>query len=239
MKVLVSPICVEEARLVVAGGADIVDIKNVAEGSLGAQGPWVLKQVTSEFAGQGVVCSAAIGDLPNKPGTIALAAYGAAMCGATYIKAGIHGASTYEEARGMMAWFVRAVRMANPDALAVVAGYADHARFGGVPHLDIVRAAKDAGADVVMLDTAVKDGKTLFDALAMADIKEFVAEAKAAGMTTALAGSINVDHLAGLKESQVDIVGVRGAVCDRNDRTKGVTKEGVELFMAQARAILN
>ena len=36
MKVLISPTSLEEAEAVLAGGADIIDIKNPAEGSLGA-----------------------------------------------------------------------------------------------------------------------------------------------------------------------------------------------------------
>lgn len=93
MKVLISPVSLEEARVVVAGGADIIDIKNVKEGSLGAQAPWVIQEVVQEFKGQGMLCSATLGDLPYKPGTAALAAYGASLAGADYVKAGLHGAT--------------------------------------------------------------------------------------------------------------------------------------------------
>ena len=44
MKVLVSVISLEEARTVVELGADIIDIKNPAEGSLGAQPPQVIRE---------------------------------------------------------------------------------------------------------------------------------------------------------------------------------------------------
>ena len=37
MKVLISPLSLEEAHIVAEGGCDILDIKNVKEGSLGAQ----------------------------------------------------------------------------------------------------------------------------------------------------------------------------------------------------------
>ena len=45
MKLLVSVIDAAEARLAVAGGVDIVDVKNPAEGSLGAPAPGVIAQV--------------------------------------------------------------------------------------------------------------------------------------------------------------------------------------------------
>ena len=39
MRLLVSVVDAAEARLAVAGGVDIVDVKNPAEGSLGAPAP--------------------------------------------------------------------------------------------------------------------------------------------------------------------------------------------------------
>jgi uncharacterized protein (UPF0264 family) len=46
MKVLVSPVSLEEARAVAAaGGTDIVDLKNPQEGSLGPSFPWIIGAV--------------------------------------------------------------------------------------------------------------------------------------------------------------------------------------------------
>jgi uncharacterized protein (UPF0264 family) len=45
MKLLVSPVNVEEARICKLGGADIIDVKNPKEGSLGANFPWKIKAV--------------------------------------------------------------------------------------------------------------------------------------------------------------------------------------------------
>jgi uncharacterized protein (UPF0264 family) len=223
--------------MVVEGGADIIDIKNVKEGSLGAQAPWVIQEVVKEFKGTGMMCSATLGDLPYKPGTAALAAYGAAMSGVDYVKAGLHGARNYHEAVTMMEHVVRAIRMVSREILAVASGYADFRRFGGVSYTDIVRAAKDAHADVVMVDTAIKDGKNLFDAMTFDEIQEFTQLGHDAGLIVALAGSVKKEHLADLAETKCDIVGIRGAVCDGADRTLGITRKKVEEFMAYAREI--
>jgi len=214
MKILISPVSLEEARIVVEGGADILDIKNVKEGSLGAQVPWVIKKIIREFKGTGIMCSATLGDLPYKPGTAALASLGAASCGVDYIKAGLFGATNYEEAFTLMESVVHAIRMVSNDIFAVAAGYADYSRIGSASYRDVIKAAKDAKADVVMLDTAIKDGRTLFDALSHDEIKDFVSLAKESGLTVALAGSIKMQHLAALSEIKPDIVGIRGAVCD-------------------------
>lgn len=236
MKVLISPITIEEAKQVVEGGCDIVDIKNVGEGSLGAQAPWVIKEIVDTFKGKGVVTSAALGDLPNKPGTIALAAFGAAHTGADYLKAGLYGAKNYDDALNMMDKIVRSINMVDENIIKVACGYADYHRFGGVSPLDAVKAAKESGADAVMLDTAIKDGKNLFDAMSVVELKEFIDAAKDVNLLTALAGSVGVDHMNDVFDIDPHIIGVRGAVCDTGNRNLGVKKERVAEFVARVRA---
>ena len=90
MRLLVSPMNIDEARAALAGGADILDVKNPKEGSLGANFPWAIREVADLAAGK-VPVSATIGDLDYKPGTASLAALGAAVSGADYIKAGLLG----------------------------------------------------------------------------------------------------------------------------------------------------
>ena len=235
MKLLISPICIEEARAAVSAGCDIVDIKNVAEGSLGAQPPWVTQEILSELAGTGATFSVALGDLPNKPGTAGLAAYAAARLGLDYIKAGLYGATNYDEALAVMTAVVRSIRMVSEDIKAVAAGYADYKRFGGVPCDELVAASAEAGADVVMVDTAIKDGQNLFDALTVDEIKDFVERGHAAGMDVALAGSIALDHVDLLREIQPDIIGVRGAVCEGSNRKKGINGELIRRLIERVR----
>ena len=97
MKLLVSVVDAAEARLAAAGGVDVVDVKNPAEGSLGAPAPGVIAAVRDVLPA-GLPLSAALGDLPSLPGTAALAALGAARSGAAYVKLGLWGPSTAEEA---------------------------------------------------------------------------------------------------------------------------------------------
>lgn len=237
MKVLISPISLEEARVVIEGGCDILDLKNVKEGSLGAQPPWMLKSIVDTLGGKGVMLSATLGDLPFKPGTAGLAAFGCASCGVDYVKAGLHGATNLDQAREMMTSVVKSVRMVGDSIITVASGYADWKRFGGVNHLDLVRAAHDSGADVAMLDTFIKDGQTLFDSLTESDLKEFTDLSHSFGMLVALAGSVKREHLAPLARVGCDIVGVRGAVCQKGDRTTGITRDAVIEFMKNARQI--
>src|SRR5213082_3340205 len=72
MRLLVSVVSVEEARRALAGGADIIDVKDPNEGALGAPSPRTLSEVVREVGGRAPV-SVALGDLPNLPHTAALA----------------------------------------------------------------------------------------------------------------------------------------------------------------------
>jgi hypothetical protein len=232
MKVLISPVSLEEAAAVVEARADIIDIKNVNEGSLGAQFPWKTLEIVKLIHGNGITASATLGDLSYKPGTAALAAYGAALCGVNYIKAGLHGLNTYAQALDMMVAVRRAVRMVSDDTQVVAAGYADYRRFNGLNTWDLVRAAKDAHCDVVMVDTAIKDGKTLFDVLTLDEIEDFVGMAKEANLLVALAGSLKADHAQALLKIQPDIIGVRGAVCEGPDRHSQISVERTKSFIS-------
>ena len=139
MKLLVSVVDAAEARLAVAGGVDVVDVKNPAEGSLGAPAPAVIAAVRAAVPPE-LPLSAALGDLPALPGTAALAALGAARSGAAYVKVGLWGSSNVEEAVAVL----RAAREAvDGDAAVVAVAYADAAR---VPSRPLAPAALVAAA---------------------------------------------------------------------------------------------
>lgn len=220
MIILVSPKDVNEAVEAIEGGADIIDVKNPPEGSLGANFPWVIKQI-KEVTPKDRLVSATVGDVPYKPGTASLAALGACVSGADYIKVGLYGTKSYSQSLDLMEKVTKAVKDFDEKKIVVAAGYADAYRVGAVDPLVIPKIARDAGCDVAMLDTAVKDGKTLFDHLDEKLLEEFINETHAYGMKCALAGSIKKEEIPILKDIGCDIVGVRGAACTKGDRNEG------------------
>lgn len=223
MRLLVSPMNVEEARAALAGGADIIDVKNPKEGSLGANFPWAIRAVADVARGIAPV-SATIGDLPFKPGTASLAALGAAVSGAEYVKAGLLGAKDQAQAVEMLEGIVRAVKDYDPKKKVVASGYSDFLRAGCLSPLLLPQAAASAGADLVMVDTAVKDGRPTFDFMSEAELEQFISLGHSEGLEVALAGSIGFAHLDLLKRLQPEIIGVRGIVCG-GDRSSSVQAE--------------
>ncbi len=226
MRLLVSPMNLDEARAALSGGADIIDVKNPKEGSLGANFPWAIKAVAELAAGK-VPVSATIGDLEFKPGTASLAALGAAMVGADYVKAGLLGAKTQDQAREMMEGIVRAVKDFDPRKKVVSAAYSDYARAGSLSPMLLPAVARDAGADLVMVDTAKKDGRSTFEFMSEEDLRSFISLGHKMGLEVAVAGTIGFDHLEMLKRLNPDIIGVRGVVCG-GDRRSSIRPELVE-----------
>jgi uncharacterized protein (UPF0264 family) len=223
MKLLVSVIDAAEARLAVAGGVDIVDVKNPAEGSLGAPAPRVIAEVGDVLPPE-LPLSAAIGDLPCLPGTAALAALGAVRSGAAYVKLGLWGASTTEDAVAVL----RAAREAvDGDAQVIAVAYADAARVPSrpLPPAELVTAARQAGVSGCLLDTAIKDGRGLLSWISSGGLAELVAEAHAAGLEMALAGELRADDLPTVRATGADIAGLRSAAC-RDGRRTGALDPG-------------
>jgi len=216
-----------EALEAIAGGADIVDVKNPKEGALGAVFPWIIRRII-EITPEPLEVSCTLGDLPNLPGSVTLAALGVASTGVDYVKCGLIGVKTYEEAVYLLRNVSRAVKESNPSAKVVAVGFADADRIGTVSPFLIPKISKAGEAQIAMLDTALKDGKSLLAFLTTTQLKKFVDESHAYGLGTALAGSLKERDLSMINATGTDIVGVRSAACTCQDRVNGhITRKRV------------
>jgi hypothetical protein len=210
--------------------ADIIDVKKPSEGSLGANFPWVIREIKA-FAKKPV--SAAIGDFPYKPGQASLAAYGAACAGADYIKIGL-AFSGKEKARDVIEAVTKAVKDEFPKKFVVIAGYSDYERMGSISPFDIAPITAACGADFAMIDTGIKDGRSTFSFMDEATLSRFTAENKKLGIGTALAGSIRFEDIDALKRIDPEIIGVRGMVCG-GDRNATIREDLVKTALAKIR----
>lgn len=230
MQLMISVINASEAQQAIAAGADILDVKNPAEGSLGAPAPEIIRQIRL-ITPSTVKLSVAIGDMPNLPGTAALAALGAASCGADYIKVGLWGPESEAEAIALLRQVHQAVS-AFPAVAVIAAGYADAHRVGRLAPRLLPRIARTAGVSGCLLDTALKDGHGLFDFLAPEVLRALAEEAHAAGLLFALAGALQEKDLPLVREIGADVVGVRTAACRDNQRAGPLDPERVRRLRA-------
>ncbi|MGD9159069.1 MAG: (5-formylfuran-3-yl)methyl phosphate synthase [Desulfobacteraceae bacterium] len=223
MQLLISVINEHEAKIAVDGGADIIDVKNPHEGSLGANSPEVIKCIRNVVP-QGIPVSAAIGDAPDLPGLMSLAALGAAACDVQYIKVGLYGVNSKERAVNLLMEIKKSVKGYNRNIRIIAVAYGDAHKINAISPLECPKAAVEAGIDGCMLDTIVKGEGDLFSSVSVGNINMFLKECKNHNLISALAGSLVIEHIPILKELGPDIIGFRGAVCS-GDRVNGAIND--------------
>ena len=217
MRLMISVVSAAEAIEAMEGGAEILDVKNPSEGSLGAQSPGVIREIRKLASGN-IQISAAIGDMPNLPGTASLAALGAATCGADFIKVGLHGPRTEQDAIRVLSKVRQAVQEFRTSVIA--AAYADFQRAGTINPINLPAIAASAGVQGCLLDTAVKDGQSLLTFMSPAELRIFADQAHAKGLIVGMAGALRAEDLDILRGLGADIAGLRSAVCRSNNRNE-------------------
>jgi len=219
MRLLVSVVNEEEVTAAVEGGADIIDVKNPREGTLGGNFPHVIRRVRKHTP-PALEVSATIGDVPNLPGTVSLAALGASICGVQYIKVGLFGIQNPQDAVFLLQQVCRAVREHDRAIQIIAAAYADADKIKALHPYHLPAVAIEAGVNGCLLDTALKGDGTLLTKLRDVQLQEFVSHCLKANLLCALAGSLSLKDIPHVCKFGADIIGVRTAVC-RGDRVNG------------------
>jgi (5-formylfuran-3-yl)methyl phosphate synthase len=222
VRLLASVMSEPEARLAAAHGADIIDCKNPAEGALGALPGSVVASIR-ESVPRRIPVSATIGDLPAHPEEVVRAAAAMAATGCDIVKIGIFPGGDSEAT-------IRALGREIAPRTALVAVLMADAQLD----LALVAQLGDAGFAGVMLDTAVKDGRTLLDHRTPSELRRFIGDAHAAGLFAGLAGSLRVGQIPELLALAPDVLGFRGALCTARDRQQALDAMA---FSAVRRAI--
>jgi len=195
----------EEAQTVLAAGADIVDLKDPAKGTLGAVDIPLIKASVAAISGRAPV-SATVGDLPMDEDRVHDAVCATAACGVDDVKLGILPGGNPQGC------FAR-LHARPPRAGLILVFFAD-----AMPGFDPVAAALNAGARGLMLDTAGKGTGALLEHMAVGDVARFVEAGRRAGLMVGVAGSLRPKHVAPLLALSPDVVGFRGALCHGSRR---------------------
>ena len=229
MILMVSIQNLQEALEALKGGADIVDVKNLQEALVGSAHPQVVKAVRDAVP-MANHASVTLGVVPNQVGTVAMAVYTAGVLNATSVKVGFMNTEydaaveTLQAAREALEGF---------DTKLIGSLFADNPLYGGLEAHHMVRLAKDGQCNGFLIDTLTKDGRNLFDFVPEEELREMVFEGKQLGLSTALSGHLRMQDLDELARINPDIVGVRGAVCQKGDRGASVHWEAVAEFKRQ------
>lgn len=211
MPLLVSVRSEEEVAAALAGGADIIDAKEPARGSLGAVEPAVLRAIAARTPAS-VPLSVALGDCTSAEEVRAAvdATRMPARRAAVYLKLGFAGVQTVERITALVAAAVAAAGERGRRIVAVA--YADHGPAATPAPEHVLRAAIAAGAGGLLVDTWRKDGSGLLGHLALERLAALAGSTRGAGLFLAAAGSLDRADIP-VVAAVADVVGVRGAAC--------------------------
>jgi dihydroneopterin aldolase len=218
-KMLASVTGKAEAEIVIANGADIVDLKDPRTGALGALPIATIRQ-TIETIARRRPTSAVCGDLPMQPETIHDKVLEIASTGVDYVKVGFFPADN----TAACAWAL--ADLAKKSKLIAVL-FADRK-----PDLDLLPLFAEHGFHGIMIDTADKSNGRLLDHMPPERVPGFVAGAKRLGLTVGLAGSLEAPDVPRLLSSKPDFLGFRRALCSRAKRVKAIDPQAVAVIRA-------
>ena len=231
MLLMVSVQNLNEAIEALHGGADIVDVKNLQEALVGSAHPLTVKAVRDSIP-MDRHASVTLGVVPNQAGTVAMAVYTAGILDATSVKVGFM-RTEYNQAVEVLLECKEALN--GFDTKLIGSLFADNPLYDGLDASHMVRLAEDSNCDGWLIDTLTKDGRNLFDFIPEPELRDMVLSGKKSGMSTALSGHLKMSDLDELARINPDIVGVRGAVCQKGDRDSAVHRDAVAEFTRQLR----
>jgi uncharacterized protein (UPF0264 family) len=197
---LVSVRSAAEAGDALAGGADLIDVKEPLRGPLGRADFSAIQEVLTVVAGRAPV-SVALGELVDWT-------EGVVPEGVAFVKWGM--SNVINPTAETLSPYRKKVGNAEP----VLAAYADHARAQSPPPAEVAEIARQLRFRAFLIDTAVKDGSTLLDWLRPSEIRRLRMDLAKTRVQVALAGSLGVNEIRALAPMAPDWIAVRGVVCD-------------------------
>lgn len=218
---LVSVRSADEALAALAGGADVIDVKEPAAGSLGAASPSVCGAIAA-VVGQQKPWTMACGELAAGADRLAehLAATWRALAtgGAEErpfpwaIKVGLAGCGHGQAWRRELA----AIRQQLPPGVGqVLVIYADAKDSDAPTASAVIELAAELRAEGVLVDTFDKGAAGLLGHCSVPQLQAWQQAAVAAGSRFAVAGKLRVEEFSTVHAINADIIAVRSAVCSQ------------------------
>jgi uncharacterized protein (UPF0264 family) len=203
---LISVRSADEVKAALDGGADLIDVKEPARGSLGIAEAEVVGAVIKAVKGK-VPVSAALGEFSSN---LLTEAHWHMELKLDYVKWGLAG---YTASVGWGEDLLETRRQLPAGMEAVCVAYADWERAKSVPPAELVKFAKRFRWRAFLLDTCVKDSKTLLNFMKPPEVTELVEGLRRGGVKVAIGGSLAPEQLKQLKDVNPNWYAVRGSAC--------------------------
>lgn len=221
-RLLISVASAAEVEPAVAGGADIVDVKDPSTGALGRPSPQCLAEVVACVGGRAPV-TAAWGELAEA--TPLDVEQRQSLRGVSLVKLGT---AHLGEQEGTWRERWESVRDSVPPGIAIaIVHYADWHRSGALDIEATLALAEEAKAVALVIDTYGKAGGGLLDFYPPPQLATIVHQIRSRQLAIVLAGSLHASHLLRVLDCTPAVVGVRGAACQQGHRNGPICSERV------------
>jgi uncharacterized protein (UPF0264 family) len=220
-QLLISVTTIEEAKIALESGADIIDLKEPRLGALGALPIETVQAIVTYVKNMKnadtKLTSATIGDLPMQPELLLTHVARLATTGVDIIKIGFFHMDDYQLCLDAL----KSLTQTGQRLMAVF--------FAEITYpQSLIAAIKHAGFIGVMLDTSKKNGLTLLDYYSQEQRMVFAKTVLGHDLQLGLAGSLKLQHVALIKEVNPHYIGFRGGVCENNQRELALDAEKIK-----------
>ncbi len=212
---LVSVRTAAEALTALAGGADVIDVKEPDRGPLGRADDETISAVVQAVNGRAPV-TAAMGELID---LIDARKRGDSRClapGVSLFKIGMAGCAALADWRSR--WeagnTLLAASSSSREAQPVAVVYADWRVAQSPRPEDVLTAAIERRCPVLLIDTCSKSAGSLFDHWPAQDLERFLDRSWRQNLAVVLAGSLAGQHIGAAAQLSPDLIAVRAAACE-------------------------
>jgi len=207
----------EEARLALEAGVKILDVKEPDQGSLGMAAVQDIQEIGQEVEQSSqVTFSIALGELHDHRPDEKFPELSSRI---DFVKVGLAGCATDSSWRGNYSQLRDQLTEQTDNSCNWVAViYADHSAAESPLPDEIVDYAISNSLSGVLIDTYEKNGLSLLDHLHLEQIERITRRCHEKGLFLALAGSLKREQITQLAPIAADIIAVRGAVCQGQNR---------------------
>jgi uncharacterized protein (UPF0264 family) len=246
-RLLVSVRNPNEARAAIAGGCDILDIKEPNRGSLGMADPAIAAEIVAAVKkiSPGLPVSAALGEVVEWQAAVVQSGVVQAEksskhsglslpADCTFLKIGCAGLRSQAEWRSLLnatRAAVAATIQETPQWVAVA--YADWEAADAPCVSDVVDAALQDNCCGILIDTFTKSDRWLLDWITLDELQGIAVRVHSRGLFLAVAGSLNLAGRSRLRSVAVDVLAIRGAACIQGQRKSEVSESAVREFQQQ------
>ena len=228
-QLLVSVRNAKEARTAALAGVSLIDFKDPTRGSLGMASLEKIRESLPEIhkIDESIQISCACGEVVE---TVANPTASETLSGINFLKMGLSHLANHNNWREV--WVQRREQInksfLNENSTRWVAvSYLDQTHAQSPKHQEVINAAVETNCSGVLFDTYDKSSGRLFDWIDESQLISLCEQIHATGMFCAVAGRLRLTDVQRLADSPIDVVAVRSAACENENRTACVSTEKI------------